>query len=215
MSIDNLGKLSKSRLSILLSKLDVFEKAKAKLEQYPTDSENASFVLWSANMLGDIKNKTIADFGCGTGLLGIGALLLGAKFCYFVDSDKEAIETAKKNLEFAEKQTGMKLKDKSLFINSNIQDFNKDVDVIFQNPPFGTKQKHADMAFLAAAMANSSIIYSMHKTSTLDFLKKYLENKAKITNIFRLSMPLKASMGFHRAKIKRIDVSCLRIEKTL
>jgi len=70
---------TKSSLAIELSNLNVFSKAKVKLEQYPTDSEIAADVLWNAYMKDELKGKTIADLGCGTGILGIGALLLGAK----------------------------------------------------------------------------------------------------------------------------------------
>ena len=49
-------------------------------------------------MLGDIDNKVIADFACGPGYLGIGALLLGAKWVHFVDIDPKALELTRKNL---------------------------------------------------------------------------------------------------------------------
>ena len=53
--------ITKSRLAIELSELKVFESAKLKLEQYPTDSEIAADILWNAFMHGDIEGKTIAD----------------------------------------------------------------------------------------------------------------------------------------------------------
>src|SRR3989344_9496721 len=89
---------SKSRLAIELSKLKVFEQPDLATEQYPMDSEHGAEVLWDAYFKGDIENKTVADLGCGTGILGIGALLLGARLTYFVDSDEEAIKIAKENL---------------------------------------------------------------------------------------------------------------------
>ena len=76
--------VSKSALAIELSQLNVFPTPNIKLEQYPTDSEIAADILWTAFMRNDIKNKIIADFGCGTGLLGIGAILLGAKKVFFI-----------------------------------------------------------------------------------------------------------------------------------
>ena len=84
--------ITKSKLAITLSKLKVFDSAKVKLEQYPTDSEVAADVLWNAFMQGDIGNKIIADLGAGTGVLGIGALILGAKKVYFVEKDKDVIK---------------------------------------------------------------------------------------------------------------------------
>src|SRR3989338_11710900 len=92
-----MGLNSKSRLAIALSKLMVFRAPKVRAEQYPMDSEIGACVLWNAALLGDIKGKVSVDLGCGTGILGIGALLLGAKKVYFVDSDQVALETAKEN----------------------------------------------------------------------------------------------------------------------
>ena len=84
--------VSKSSLAIELSKLKVFNQANVSLEQYPTDSEIAATILWQAKMNNDIEDKIIADLGAGTGILGIGALLLGADYVYFVEKDEKAIE---------------------------------------------------------------------------------------------------------------------------
>ena len=204
--------IKKSKLEILLSKLKPFSKPQAKAEQHPIDSENASLVLWNAFLLGDIKDKTIADFGCGTGILGLGALLLGAKQCYFIDADKEAIKLAEENLKEVERETKMKLSDKADFINQEISSFNKKVDVIIQNPPFGTTIKHADVAFLNKALSTAKVVYSVHKTSTLEFIKQYAEKSGRVTHYFRLKLQLKKTMPWHKQKIKEIDVTCVRVE---
>ena len=74
---------SKKELAILLSKLKTFDTPKTHLEQYSTDSEIAADILWFAYQNKDIEGKKIADFGCGTGILGIGALNLGANKILF------------------------------------------------------------------------------------------------------------------------------------
>ena len=61
--------LSKSTLAVRLSKLKGFLQPKLASEQYATDSETAADLLWLAFMNGDVKDKVIADFGCGTGIL--------------------------------------------------------------------------------------------------------------------------------------------------
>jgi len=70
---------SKSGLAVILSSLLSFKSPKIKLEQYETPSEIAADVLWNAHMNGDLVDKTVADLGSGTGVLGLGAVLLGAK----------------------------------------------------------------------------------------------------------------------------------------
>jgi len=204
--------MQKKEISILLSKLKTFSNPQAKVEQHPIDSENASLVLWNAFLLGDIKDKTIADFGCGTGILGLGALLLGAKQCSFVDADEEAIKLAEENLKEVERGQGVKLIERAVFINKDISLFNKKVDTVIQNPPFGTTVKHADVAFLNKALSTARVVYSIHKTSTLDFIKQYAEKTGRITHYFRLKLKLKKTMPWHKQKIKEIDVTCVRVE---
>jgi ribosomal protein L11 methyltransferase len=47
----------------------------------------------------DLSGKTVIDYGCGSGILAIAALLLGAEKVYAVDIDPQAIEATKQNLE--------------------------------------------------------------------------------------------------------------------
>jgi len=204
--------LKKSKLEILLSKLKVFSKPQLNLEQYPLDGKNASDILWLAYSLGDIENKTIADLGCGTGILGIGALLLGAKKVYFLDQSESAIRIARENLQFIENELNVQLKNKAMFLIGDIRDFNTKVQVVLQNPPFGTKTEHIDKVFLEKAMKLSKAAYTLHKTSTLMFIKQLInKNKLKVTHKIDFKFPLKQTMSFHKQRIKEIDVSLLRI----
>lgn len=45
----------------------------------------------------DLTGKTIIDYGCGSGILGIAALLLGAKQVYSVDIDPQAVIATNQN----------------------------------------------------------------------------------------------------------------------
>lgn len=207
-------KLTKSRVAIELSKLKGFEKPKVRAEQYLTEPEIAAEVLWNAFMMGDIGSirKVSADLGCGTGILGLGALMLGCQKAYFVENDKDAIKTAKKNYEKL-KSEGL-IKGKAVFLCKDIADFDDKADVIMQNPPFGTKEKHADRVFLEKAFETADIIYSFHKTLT----RKFVENEARkhgfvATHEFKFEFPLKQTMEFHRKKMYMIEVSCFRLEK--
>jgi len=47
----------------------------------------------------DLTGKTVIDYGCGSGILAIAALLLGAEKVYAVDIDPQAIEATKQNLQ--------------------------------------------------------------------------------------------------------------------
>jgi len=226
--------MSKSKLAIVLSKLEVFNDPKVRQEQYPTDSEVAASILWNAYLLGDIEGRIIADLGCGTGILGIGALILGANKVTFVDMDKEALKTAKSNiskiLEYFRHARKSKIFDISKvesesleyarlvpqaeFICKDIQEVNAKVEVVLENPPFGTKVKHSDRLFLEKALEAAPIVYSFHKSESKSFLEGFaVKKKARIIHFWNFKFPLKASFEFHRRQIHRINVSCFRFEK--
>ena len=204
---------SKSQLAIILSKLVVFEKSQLKLmkEQYATDSEAAAEAVWFAYMNGDVEGKTVADFGCGTGLLGIAALLLGAEKVYFIDSDKDAIVLCGKNIAAA---AGREKAARTMVMAAGIAEFKEHVDTVVQNPPFGTKAKHADREFLVKAFKTAAIVYSFHKIETADFVKKLAaDNGFSVTNIMPLQLQLKNTYEFHRSKMRRVAVGLFRIER--
>jgi ribosomal protein L11 methyltransferase len=48
-------------------------------------------------MQGNVKGRDVLDIGCGSGILGLSALKLGASSLIGIDIDPEAIEHAKKN----------------------------------------------------------------------------------------------------------------------
>jgi ribosomal protein L11 methyltransferase len=47
----------------------------------------------------NIKTQTIADIGCGSGILSIGSIILGAKKVYAVDTDSLAVKTCLSNFQ--------------------------------------------------------------------------------------------------------------------
>jgi ribosomal protein L11 methyltransferase len=47
----------------------------------------------------DVSNKTVVDFGCGSGILGIAAMILGATHLVGIDIDPQAILASEENAE--------------------------------------------------------------------------------------------------------------------
>ncbi len=200
---------SKSRLAIMLSGLRGFYEPKVRQEQYVMDSEIGASVLWNAYLLGDVRGKVIADLGCGTAWLGIGALLLGAKQVFLVDSDEKALEVANSNMSKVKSESSSL--GKAEFVCKDIKELKIHAEVVFQNPPFGTKNTHADAIFLEKAFETAPVVYSFHKSETKGFLDRFSAKKnAVITHIWDFKFPLKATFSFHRRQIHRINVSCLR-----
>lgn len=205
---------SRRELAVFLSKLNVFEKPALHLEQYPTDSEVASVILWKAYTSGDMIDRHIVDLGCGTGILGIGALLLGAKRVEFVDIDASVYSILKENLKLLTDNWDIDIQGKWSFSNSNASSLCLKADVVITNPPFGTKTRHADKTFLEAATRLSPVIYTMHKTSTEKFINAFCkDNNIRVSWQEHISFPLKQTLPLHKKKIERIDVTLYRLEK--
>lgn len=198
--------MNKKTLAVELSKLEGFDKSNAEYEQYSTDSETASSVLWSAFMHGNIENKVIADLGCGNGIFGIGALILGAKLVYFIDIDKKAINIAIKNCKFENVH----------FRNIDVLDFDEKVDVVIMNPPFGVQQEHADKIFLEKAMEISNIIYSINKIESEKFIKSLAdENNFEVIGIEKETLILKKTMKFHKTERYPVKVGIWILKRKL
>lgn len=203
---------NKKELAVLISKLKPLEKPDSKLEQYQTDPEIAAEALWFAYMNRDIEGKVIADLGCGMGIFGLGALALKAKKVYLVDIDAKALNIAKENKVFLEKELDKKLN--AIFINKEVQDFNKRVDVVIQNPPFGVQKTHSDKIFLLNAMKIAPKIYSFHKIESKNFIEKFVEeNGFKVRSIINFKLPLKKTMFFHTKRVYYVDIGLWNIEK--
>jgi ribosomal protein L11 methyltransferase len=60
-----------------------------------THETTAACLEWLAS--NDIKNKSVIDFGCGSGILALAAVKLGADKVYAVDIDPQALQATKEN----------------------------------------------------------------------------------------------------------------------
>lgn len=81
----------------------------------------------------DIKGKKVLDLFAGSGSYGFEALSRGAAFATFVDNNKDAINSIKKNASI--------LKEENIsIINSDVTSFlestNDKFDIVFMDPPY-------------------------------------------------------------------------------
>ena len=204
--------MNKKQLAVILSRLKGFDKPDVRLEQYQTDSEIAAETLWDAYMHGNINGKKVADLGCGAGIFGIGAAILGAAEVFMVDIDEKAISLARQNKALAEGILGDKLIIE--IINADILSFRKKVDTVVQNPPFGVQKSHTDKAFLLKAMETADVIYSMHKAESKAFIERFsAEHGFKVSAVKLFKFPLRRTLLFHRRKVYYFDAGVWRIER--
>lgn len=199
----------KKQLEMAIQSIPPHPNPKVELEQYSTPAIIAADLLWNAYSLGDIENSEIIDLGCGTGILSIGSLLLGAKKVTGVDIDEESLAIARLNSENLNIE----------FVCCDISDFNcfDGCDVVIQNPPFGSQKKSergADLKFIDKAKECSPrVIYSFHMASTEKFIIDYFEKSGfVVTHIFRYKFILPKIYDFHTKESKEVDVIVIRAE---
>jgi len=187
---------SKSRLSRELGKVKGFLKPKLSLRQYMTPPAIASELLWTAFMNDDISGRVVFDLGCGTGLLSIGAGLLGGSVTGF-DIDSEAIKVAIENAQ----SLGVKL----LVFEQDVDSVKGECDTVVMNPPFMIKGGKNDRVFLEKAFSLCERVYSVHTSQTRDWIKKFaLKNGFTATLISARAFPLPNKFK-HHAKVKALQ----------
>ncbi len=199
--------LNKKKLELMLQRCEPFTRPRLMLEQYATPASLAAELLMLACLKGDILEKVVFDLGCGTGRLGIGAALLGAKRVVCVDTDSEALSAARRNAEkFA--------LDNIEFILADVRDISGRAETVVQNPPFGVHVRGADRWFLEKALQVAAVVYSIHKRETREFVHRYVRTLgARVEEVLERRFELPRSYPFHRKERKFIDVDIYRIRR--
>ena len=137
---------------------------------------------------------TVADLGCGTGRLAIGAALTGAEVTGY-EIDMEALDLAK-NYSDAQK---LNIK----WINSAIENIEEKYDTVLMNPPFGAQVAGADRSFLQNALRIARNIWSIHIFQTKKFIENFIEkNRGEVISAYEFDFPIKKTMPFHTKESK-------------
>ena len=208
-------RMTRATLAVLLSRLRRFPEPKTGLEQYPTPSEAAATALWDAHTRGLLEGKRVLDLGAGTGILGIGAMLLGARVT-FVEADEELKEVIEENIALMREHTDQELREYEIIIGDATEEALPRADLVVSNPPFGTKTKHADKRFLEAAMKASEETYSFHKSSTKEHLDEWIRSRGWIVvQRFPFTFSLPPTMRQHQKRSHEVAITCIHARKDL
>lgn len=121
--------MNKANLKRKLSHVEDFKSPRVELEQYQTPPQLAADIVYSCYMQGHEK---VVDLGTGTGILAIGAALLGLDVTA-VEVDSKALKEAKKNAD----NIGVEID----FVEKDITQFNPstEFDAVVMNPPFNVQ----------------------------------------------------------------------------
>ena len=145
---------------MLLSGLASHTCDSVELEQYATDGDLAARWLADIAAFGDLSGDcAVADLGAGNGVLGLGALAMGAGRAMLVEADQAACDVAKSNAE------SMGFADSVEVIRATLGSDPVDLgsaDVVISNPPWGRQTPRADRPFLEAMLSTGVPAHLLH-----------------------------------------------------
>ena len=184
---------------------------KFELEQYATSGEIAAAIV--THVKEEVENKRVLDLGCGTGMLSCACALAGASIVVGVDCDEDALTLARANVAECDVDHVVN------FVRCRIDDkaqlpLRNTFDTCVMNPPFGTRKKGIDAAFVRAALASCDVVYSLHKTSTRAFLlKRAQEWGARADIVAELRFDLPKTYAFHADESRDVAVDLVRFRR--
>lgn len=200
---------SKKELEILLETIREFEGPNIAYEQYRLPAQLAAEVIWYIEMRHrDIQGKRIVDLGCGTGMLTVGAALMGAEYIVGVDIDVGSILKAKEACQM------LSLGHAVDFINSEVSRLELEADVVVQNPPFGVRVRGADRAFIRKSLEVAPKVYSIHKggEAVMGFVSAFVaECGGRIDETLPLKIKLSPTYHFHKKRSYAFEAHLFRI----
>ena len=145
---------------MLLSGLEPHLSNSVELEQYSTDGDLAARWLTDIAAFGDLSEGcTVADLVAGNGVLGLGALAMGAGRAILVEADEAACNVAKSNAEPMGFADSVEVSQATL--GSDPVDLGS-ADVAISNPPWGRQTQMADRPFLEAMIAAEAPSHLLH-----------------------------------------------------
>ncbi|MBY8997027.1 MAG: 50S ribosomal protein L11 methyltransferase [Candidatus Thorarchaeota archaeon] len=198
-------------LEITLESMKRLEEYNVSLEQYPTPAPIVASVLYAAQMEHrDITDRTVCDLGCGDGIFAIGAALLGASKAIGVDVQSKALKASQMNSRL------LGIEDTVDWVLGDVTSFHLccPIDTVVSNPPFGVKNRGADLRFLKTAISIADVIYSMHLAGDKNrvFLSNEIEKLgATVTQLETFQFPIGRLFEYHKKPKHLVDVDLYRI----
>jgi putative methylase len=197
-------------LAIKLSKLTPHPCENVALEQYATEGDLASYWMLAVDQLDGFERSTVVDMGAGNGILGIGALLLGASEVVFVESDPTALEALEANIDSLDDE--LRARARILPATVGLDEVPLEgVDIIVMNPPWGVQREKADRPFLEAAFASKATsIHVLHSDRATHLEPMAKEHGWWAETVLRTEFRLPATYEHHAQRKGKTDVKCWR-----
>jgi len=191
-------------LEMALQKIRGFAKPDAALEQYMTPPDLAARFLFDVYMHQDLENLEVLDLGCGTGMLSVGAALLGASVTG-VDCDPHALSIAQEN--------ASTIKASVKFVQMHLPAGVDAYDTVIMNPPFGAQNEHADRPFIETALVAAPVVWGIFNAGSIPFIHAYTKGKATLTDEVSAKLTIPRQFAFHTLDKLEIPVEIVRMER--
>lgn len=180
---------------MMLSGLEQTQSQSVDLEQYSTDGDLAARWLTDISNFGDLQEGcSVADLGTGNGVLGLGAIALGAGRIVLIEVDRAACETAQHNainLGFAD---SVEVTQATIGIDTLRLD---SVDLIISNPPWGRQSPKADRPFLDAMLSARVTSHLMHSAEASHIEPIFEEHGWSVERYGEADFALPAAYSHH------------------
>jgi putative methylase len=196
------------QLEMTLQKAKGYEKPRPSLEQYMTPAPLAARMLYHALMKGDIEGKNVCDLGSGTGVLAIGAALLGAESVKGVEKDANAVAVARENAALFGAEVEFITAD---ILDTTLTEKIGPCDTIVMNPPFGAQKVHADRPFIDLAVRTAPVVYSIFNAGSTPFVKAFISKRAEVAEQVGSAFAIKRTFAFHTRYVLEFEVEILRL----
>jgi ribosomal protein L11 methyltransferase len=110
----------------------------------------------------DVRDTTVLDVGCGSGVLAIAAVLLGARSAVGVDNDPDALTSAAENVDLNA------VADRVRLMNEDLRHLGSPADIVLANLTGGMLERHAPaLAALTAPAGHLIVSGVMESESTV------------------------------------------------
>lgn len=202
---------TRRRLAQELGVVAGFDDPRAPLEQYHTPPDLAAHIVHTADLQGDVEDRTVVDLGSGTGMLALGAALRAPERVVGVELDPAPIATAQEN----ERRVAARASVEWVRGDATDPPLRTTDATVVMNPPFGAQagNEHADRDFLAAAASLSRVSYSVHNAGSREFVEAFAADEGgEVTHAFAAEFRIDAQFDHHTDAARDIETEVYRIE---
>ncbi len=197
------------RLAMMLSGLEPHPCDSVEMEQYTTDGDLAARWLADIAAFGDLtEDCKVADLGAGSGVLGLGALAMGADSSILVEADQTACDVAMSNAE------SIGVADSVEVIRATLGSDPIDLgstDVVISNPPWGRQTPKADRPFLEAILSTGVLAHVLHSAEASHIQPLFEDAGWAVERYGEADFALPAAYSHHSRQRGRTRVAFWRL----